>query len=225
MLFRSRSLDTEKYGDDVRVIGFGEFSTELCGGTHVSRTSEIGLFRFTTEESVAAGIRRVNAVTRGDAVERSLRESVALRDVARILSTNPEGVVEALEQRLKSASPKAAPAESDIVDVRDVEVNGQTVKLGKLIGSTKQMKADAEKLAKAESAVAVIWLAAKGRVSVAVASPDDRASAKTVIKGLMDATGGGGGGGDRSAQGGFEHAGDGDPGDRIANALTGLSDL
>jgi len=222
----ARSLDTEKYGDEVRVIGFGEFSTELCGGTHVSRTSEIGLFRLTSEESVASGVRRVNAVTRNTAVELMLSESVTLREVARLLSTGTDRVVEALEKRLEAAGSKAEVPGGDVVDVQDVTVAGQTVKLGRLVGSTKQMKAEAEKLARATGTVAVVWLAAKGRVSVAAVSPEEkRWSAVALISALMAVTGGGGGGGGRAAQGGFEHPGEDDPGAVLTEALESLESL
>ncbi len=99
------ALFGEKYGDEVRVVSAG-FSTELCGGTHVSRTGDIGLFRIISEAGVAAGVRRIEALT-GDAAYTSLKdESRTLMDVAVSLKAQPKGVADAVSQlqgKLKEA--------------------------------------------------------------------------------------------------------------------------
>ena len=83
----------EKYGERVRVISAGEFSRELCGGTHVSRTGDIGYFRIISETSVASGIRRLVALTGRWAVSSAFRDRVLIRDIARELACREEEIV------------------------------------------------------------------------------------------------------------------------------------
>src|SRR5581483_6647162 len=99
--FGAMALFGEKYGDRVRVLRMGGFSTELCGGTHVSRTGDIGLFKIVSESGVAAGIRRIEAVTGAGAIALVDDEERRLVEVAGLLSSSPNDVTEKLRQILE----------------------------------------------------------------------------------------------------------------------------
>ncbi|MDP1549958.1 MAG: alanine--tRNA ligase [Nitrosomonas sp.] len=92
------ALFGEKYTDVVRVIGMGEFSTELCGGTHVPQAGQIGFFKIVTESGVAAGIRRVEAITGKAAVEYVQQREAQLLEIAQSLKTNPQEVTQKIAQ-------------------------------------------------------------------------------------------------------------------------------
>ncbi len=91
------ALFGEKYGEKVRVISVGDFSKELCGGTHLDAVSQIGLFKIAGEESVAAGVRRITAVTGLAALHHLHEEEQRLAEICRLLKTTPDGVVERIE--------------------------------------------------------------------------------------------------------------------------------
>jgi len=96
--FGAMALFGEKYGEHVRVLRMGDFSTELCGGTHVHRTGDIGVMKIVSEGGVAAGVRRIEAVTGAGALTYIADEEQRLQEMAHLLSTNSGDVVEKLRQ-------------------------------------------------------------------------------------------------------------------------------
>ena len=91
-------LFDEKYGDKVRVVKIGDFSCELCGGTHAPTTGSIGSFRIINETAVAAGIRRVEAVCGMEAFEEMLRSRRIVREAARILNVKEDDIPDRIEK-------------------------------------------------------------------------------------------------------------------------------
>src|SRR5262249_27684960 len=107
------ALFGEKYGDQVRVVSVPGFSVELCGGTHVSATGDIGFFVILSESGVAAGVRRIEAVTGAAAVEWAQQQRAALHGVIDALKVNPSQAVETVE-RLHAENKRLARETSDL---------------------------------------------------------------------------------------------------------------
>lgn len=224
------ALFGEKYGEKVRVIVAGDFSKELCGGTHVSSTSEIGLFKIVSEASVGAGLRRIEAVTGSGALEYINNREKALVQAAEILKTRPEDVVskiEALnaemkevEQALASANSKLAKfAVQDLLagmhTVGDVQlVSGQVT-----VGDMDDLRAVADLVRDKLACGAVILGAVSGEKVNFVAMATANAVAKglhsgNIVKAAATVAGGGGGGRPDMAQAGGKMPG------KIQEAIT-----
>jgi alanyl-tRNA synthetase len=176
--FGAMALFGEKYGDEVRVLKMGEFSTELCGGTHVGRTGDIGLFKIVSEAGVASGVRRIEAVTGDGALAHVADEERRLGELSQLLSSSGDEAVEKLrqvfdrqkklERELESLRSKAAgSATADLAgSARDVD--GIKVVAARLEGlDAKSLRDSMDKL-KQQLGDCVVLLAgaADGRVSL-----------------------------------------------------------
>lgn len=217
------ALFGEKYGDQVRVISMGDFSTELCGGTHVERTGDVGLFKLVAETGIAAGVRRVEAVTGPGALQYVAREEATLRQICDLLKTGADAAVErvqllvasnrALEKELEQIKGKLASAAGSDIAADAVEINGIKVLAKQLDGfDSKALRDTVDQLKnKLGTAVVVLACVEGGKVSlVAGVTKDltDRIKAGDIVNMAAQQVGGKGGGRpDLAMAGGTEPAG------------------
>jgi len=229
------ALFGEKYGDEVRVLKFGDFSTELCGGTHVGRTGDIGFFKITGEGGIASGIRRIEAVTGEGALEAVRSTDATLKRVATALRASPaeleSKVAQLLEQQKKYerevASLKSKLTSGHRGDLADsaVHVKGVQVVATAIDGADAQSLREAVDSLKGRLGSAVIVLGTvteEGKVSlVAGVTPDltQKIRAGDLVGEISKIVGGRGGG-----RPDFAQAGGTDP-SRLAEALTAVEPL
>ncbi|MCO2913779.1 alanine--tRNA ligase [Pseudomonas aeruginosa] len=212
------ALFGEKYGDQVRVLSMGgDFSVELCGGTHVSRTGDIGLFKITSEGGVAAGVRRIEAVTGAAALaylngaEEQLKEAASLVKGSRDNLLDKLGALlernRSLEKELEQLKAKAASAAGDDLSAAAVEIKGAKVLAARLDGlDGKALLALVDQL-KNKLGRAVILLGGEldGKVVLVAGVTQDltgQLKAGELMKQAAAAVGGKGGGRPDMAQGG-----------------------
>ncbi|MEX1198453.1 MAG: alanine--tRNA ligase [Pseudohongiellaceae bacterium] len=203
------ALFGEKYGDEVRVVTMGDFSTELCGGTHVQRTGDIGLFKLVGESGVAAGVRRVEALTGQGALAYVRREETTLRAVCQALKSGADNVVERarqtvetnrrLERELEQARMKLASAAGTDITAGAVDVNGVKLLTRQVEGfNSKTLRDTVDQLKnKLGSGVVVLANVDGGKVSlVAGVTKDltDRVRAGDLVNAVATQVGGKGGG-------------------------------
>jgi alanyl-tRNA synthetase len=211
------ALFGEKYGDDVRVIGMGDFSTELCGGTHVRRTGDIGFFKLVSQSGVAAGVRRVEAVTADGALEWVQQQYAQVEGVADLLKVQPGEVgarlhqimdnVRALEKDLARLKSKLAANQGDDLADQAVSVAHTKVLAVALDGAdAKSLRETMDKLKdKLGSAAIVLGSVDAGKVTLIAGVTSDltgRVKAGELVNFVAQQVGGKGGGRPDMAQAG-----------------------
>ncbi|MFP5194892.1 alanine--tRNA ligase [Alcaligenes faecalis] len=211
------ALFGEKYGDEVRVLDIG-FSRELCGGTHVQRTGDIGLFKIVSEGGVAAGVRRVEAITGTNSLHWVQAQERLLNDASASLRTQPEGLVariSALQGQIKDLEREREQMQSKLAASAGQDLLAQAVPLNdssRLLVATlqgveaKALREMADQLKnKLQSAVILLSIVADGKVSlVAGVTPDltSKVKAGDLVGFVASQMGGKGGGRPDMAMGG-----------------------
>jgi len=206
----------EKYGDEVRVLSIGS-SKELCGGTHVKRTGDIGLFKIVAESGVAASVRRVEAVTGEGALALVQQQELQLQQVADAVKTQPQEAaaritqildnVKSLEKELAALKSKLASAQGDELVSQAQDINGVKVLAARLEGAdAATLRETLDKLKdKLKSAVILLAAVGDGKVSlVAGVTADATAKVKAgeLVNFVAQQVGGKGGGRPDMAQAG-----------------------
>jgi len=211
------ALFGEKYGDEVRVLKMADFSTELCGGTHVKRTGDIGFFKIVAESGVASGIRRVEAVTGEGALEWVQAREAKLAEAAAALKASPDDVaqkilqmqesVKALEKELARVKSKMAASQGDELADRAEDVKGVKVLAASLDGAdAKALRETLDKLKDRLRSAAIVLGAADGaKVSLVAGVTSDltaKVKAGELVNYVAQQVGGKGGGRADMAQAG-----------------------
>ena len=216
------ALFGEKYGDVVRVVDMGGYSIELCGGAHLKNTAQVGSFKIVSENGIAAGVRRIEALTGEGALAHYQAQEEEIRTLSALAKTSPDKLVARVEQilaeqkelakELEKLKAKMAGGAADEMLNKKVDINGVAV----LAAEVKDMDGNAMRTLgdqlknKLGSGVIVLAGEAGGKVSLIVMATDDvvkkGAHAGNIIKAAAGVCGGGGGGRPNMAQAGGKDA-------------------
>ena len=226
------ALFGEKYGDEVRVLSMSDFSVELCGGTHVKRTGDIGLFKIESESGIASGVRRIEAVTGEQAFTYISEKQKKLGSVASILKTNTDQVEDklrqvmdknrSLEKELEQLKGKLASSQGSDLSSQAVDVNGIKVLAANLEGAdVKTLRDTLDQLKNKLGTSAIVLAAVNGdKVSLVAGVSKDAVSkikAGDLVNSVASQVGGKGGGRPDMAQAG------GDQPENLAAALKSVT--
>ena len=214
------ALFGEKYGDKVRVVKMGDFSKELCGGTHVGNTGTIGMFKIISEGSVASGVRRIVAITGKKVLAHYAEIEAVYHEAAAAAKCEPEKLPQKIDDLMKEikelqaeiAKMKSASAKDALGEIKAEEVNGYKLVTQKLSGVGMDQLRELGDQIKEQIGEGVIALASDldGKVSLVVMATDEAqkkgAHAGNIIKAIAPLVGGGGGGRPNMAQAGGKNA-------------------
>jgi alanyl-tRNA synthetase len=212
----------EKYGDSVRVVDIGGYSLELCGGTHVENTARIGSFKILSEGGVAAGVRRIEAVTGRNALALYQANEQALKDAAALLKSPVDDVVKRLEASIlttrelqreldKMRAGQASGAAAELLDKKK-DINGVWVIVSRVgDADMNALREMGDNLKASLNPVAIVLAGERdGKVSLLAMATDDAvkagANCGAIIKAAAEAAGGSGGGRPNMAQAGAKDA-------------------
>ena len=228
------ALFGEKYGDDVRVVSMGEFSKELCGGTHTSATGNIGLFKIISEGGISSGVRRIEAVAGKSAYSAMQEENKTLISIRSLLKVSPEEEI----NRVKKILEKSRAMEKEIGHLKEKLISGkgsnlenEIQKIGKTSVLVKQFEEmDAKTLRsfidsaknKIKSGVIVVGSNTNGKVLLAAGVTKDLEGsfhAGNILKEISSIVGGSGGGRSDMAQAGGIHT------DKLGDAMERAKDI
>ncbi|MFC4699879.1 alanine--tRNA ligase [Glaciecola siphonariae] len=214
------ALFGEKYDDEVRVVKMGEFSTELCGGTHVNRTGDIGLFKIVSEGGISSGVRRIEAITGQSALRYVQSEAQTLSQVSSMLKSDRASVLSKLEQSIAHAKQlekelaqfkaKAAGEKSKDLMTNLVQIHGVNVLVAKLEGvEPKALRGMMDELKnQLQSGIIALGIANDGKVNLITGVTKDLVSkvkAGDLVNHIASQVGGKGGGRPDMAQAGGTH--------------------
>ncbi|MCK5543347.1 MAG: alanine--tRNA ligase [Desulfobacterales bacterium] len=211
------ALFEEKYGDKVRVVSLGDFSKELCGGTHTERSGDIGVFKILSEEGIASGVRRIEAVTGARAVDEINNDNLLLKISASYLKDSKKNIPNKINSLLKekkqllkeieSLKAKIASKLTDNIDNDIKDINGVSVLAKKVeIENPSQLRDLADKFkGKMKSGIILLGAESNGKVLLISIVTDDltkKYKAGDIVKKAASLVGGGGGGRSDMAQAG-----------------------